>query len=104
MLIRIFFIRPFKIAAYLVMGLCTAWAIMTILIAFLLCLPLDYNWNLLPTTGHCGNQTSAYTAVGVVDILTDVLILLLPLPMIWRLQVPQANRIALAALLCLGIL
>ena len=104
MLIRIFFIKPFRIAGYMVMSFCIAWAVMTILVAFLLCRPLNYNWNLLPTAGHCGNQRAAYAAVGIVGIFTDVAILILPQPMVWKLQMPVFNKIALTILLCLGTL
>ena len=86
------------------MALSIAWAHMTILIGFLLCLPVDCNWNLLPTAGHCGNQRSAYAAVGFVDIFSDAAILILPQPMLWRLQSPKATRIALTGILCLGVL
>ena len=86
------------------MAFCSAWSLMTILIAFLLCLPVDYNWNLLPTAGHCGNQRSAYAAVGLVDIFSDAAILILPQPMIWKLQLPKTNRTALTGILCLGVL
>ena len=104
MLIRLFFIRPFRIAGYLVMACCIAWALMTILIGFLLCLPVNYNWNLLPIAGHCGNQRSAYAAVGFVDIFSDAAILILPQPMVWKLQLPKTTRIALTGILCLGVL
>lgn len=104
MLIRIFFVKHFRIAGYSVIAFCTAWALMTILIAFLLCRPLDYDWNLLPTTGHCGDPRSAYAAVGIVDIVSDMAILILPLFMIWNLQLPTVTRIALTGVLCLGIL
>ena len=86
------------------MTLSIAWALMTILIGFLLCLPVDYNWNLLPTAGHCGNQRSAYAAVGFVDIFSDAAILILPQPMIWKLHLPKTTRIALTGILCLGVL
>ena len=103
-LIRIFFVKPFRIAAYIVMSFCIAWSIMTILIGFLLYLPLDYNWNLMPTKGHCGDQKSAYASVGIIDIFTDSTLLILPLPMIWKLQIPTATGIQFTALFCLGIL
>ncbi|KAF7907879.1 uncharacterized protein EAE98_011243 [Botrytis deweyae] len=103
MLIRIFAVPKFRLAGYFVLAMCISWTVMTILIAFLICRPLGYNWNLQPTAGHCGNTISAYTAVGIVDIITDLMILSLPQPMIWRLQMPTANKIALAALMCFGL-
>lgn len=104
MLLTVFSVKSFRLAGYAVLAICVLWGVMTILVAFLLCRPLGYNWNLLPPSGHCGNQQSAYAAVGITDILTDVMILVLPLPMIWKLQLPLGNKIALAGLLCLGIL
>ncbi|ESZ93962.1 hypothetical protein SBOR_5665 [Sclerotinia borealis F-4128] len=103
MLIRIFAVSKFRIVGYFVLAACIAWVIMTILIAFLICRPLGYNWNLQPTAGHCGNTISAYTAVGIADIITDMMILLLPQRMLWKLQLPMANKLALAALMCLGL-
>lgn len=94
----------FKAACYFVLATCISWSVATILVAFLLCRPLGYNWNLLPTAGHCGNQTKAYAAIGVTDIITDVMIILLPQPVIWKLRLPTGSRIALAGLLCLGLL
>lgn len=106
LIIRVFTVQggPFKFSCYVVLVLCIAWSIATILVAFVLCRPLGYNWNLLPVEGHCGNQTAAYTAIGVTDIITDVMIILLPQPVIWKLRLPTASRIALAGLLCLGLL
>ena len=86
------------------MALATSWAIMTILIGLLICRPLSMNWNPLTPGGKCGNQTAAFAAVGVVDLLTDLLILVLPLPMVVRLQVSRANKIGLVAIFGAGVL
>ncbi|RAL64505.1 hypothetical protein DID88_001980 [Monilinia fructigena] len=103
LLMRIFSTRKFRIAASIIMGLCIAWSLMTILIAFLICRPLDYNWNLKPPGNHCGDQKLAYGSVGVVDILTDTCILILPIPMIWNLQMPKLNKFLLACILGFGV-
>ncbi|KAI9760262.1 MAG: hypothetical protein M4579_001776 [Chaenotheca gracillima] len=103
LLIRVFFVKPFRIAAKVVMSLCVMWAVMTILIGFLICTPLSYNWNLNTPYGHCGDQNAAYVAIGVVDIVTDMMILALPIPMLWKLQIPVANKIALSSVFGLGL-
>lgn len=77
---------------------------MTVLLAILLCRPLDYDWSSLPTAGHCGQQRSVYATIAVIDIVTDLAILILPLSMIWNLQLPKSTRIALTAILCMGVL
>lgn len=77
---------------------------MTILIGILICQPVEMNWNPQTPGGHCGNQNAAYSAVGVVDIVVDFAILLLPIPTVLKLQLPTANRIGLMFVFSFGIL
>lgn len=104
LLAQIFATKRFRIAAYCVMALSVAWAIMTILIGFLLCTPFAYNWNTSIKGGHCGNKTSAYSAVSGVEVIIDAMICALPLPMVWNLKAPTPTKISLSILFCLGIL
>ena len=46
---------------------------------------------------------TGFTAVGIMDVLLDVIILLLPIRMVWQLQIPFANKTGLASLFALGI-
>jgi hypothetical protein len=101
---RVFIIRPFQIAAYITMGFCVAWAIMTCLIGLLICQPLAMNWNPLTPGGHCGNENIAFAVVGVIDLLTDLTIMIIPLPLIGALQVPFANKMGLLLIFLLGTL
>ena len=103
LLARIFFVRPFQVAVRVVMGICIAWTVMSIL-TFFICTPLSSNWAPQRPGGHCGNQKAAYVAVGVVNVTTDMMILCLPVPMVWRLQIPTANKAALSGLFGIGIL
>ncbi|KAI3542584.1 integral membrane protein [Colletotrichum filicis] len=116
MLQRIFFVRPFKtqfinqrlpgqqIAAWATMGLCIAWTLMTILIGLLICRPIAMQWNPTIPGGVCGDQITAFAAVGVVDVIVDLIIFILPIPMVLKLQVSSAHRIALIGIFGAGIL
>jgi hypothetical protein len=79
------------------------WAVFTILTGLVICHPLSMFWDLTSPGGHCGNLTAAFSAGGVFDVLTDLFIFLLPIPMVWQLQVPRANKFALACIFALGI-
>lgn len=46
----------------------------------------------------------AYLSVGVVDVLTDVMVFALPIPMLLKLQMPQTKRVGLLALFGLGLI
>lgn len=64
---------------------------MCILIAFLICRPLAKNWDQSITTGSCGNQRASWIAIGATDILADVCVMMLPIPMLMKLQMPLAT-------------
>lgn len=93
-----------QIACWVLIGLVIAWMVTTLLIALLICQPVAKNWDFSITTGHCGDTTVAFIAVAVIDIVIDLLIFALPVPMVLNLQVSTAHRIALAAIFGVGIL
>lgn len=74
-----------------------------ILLAVLICQPLAKYWDpLLP--GTCGSNTASFLAGGIINIVTDVTIVILPMPMVWRLQMAQQRKIALTIAFSLSIL
>ncbi|KAL6161683.1 hypothetical protein ACJBU6_00788 [Exserohilum turcicum] len=74
------------------------------------CIPVRAGWdfNLRPPTGDakCYDPT-IFKNVGVfnssVNIATDLIFALIPIPMVWKLQVTLRTRIGLAAILSLGL-
>jgi signal transduction histidine kinase len=100
---RVFFTRGFRMAAYASMALSIAWMLQTILIGLLICQPINLNWS--PTArGSCGDQTAAFTSVSVVDIITDVVLLVLPIRPLMELRVKKAQRVALAVIFSGGFM
>lgn len=82
-LIRIFKVfKRFRIIGYCAIAFCVCWSIQTILIAFLICTPLSYNWDQVNQTGKCGNLTVAYVSIGIVDVISEIIIFVLPIPFI----------------------
>lgn len=100
---RIFIARWFKIGIRCAIALAVCWAIMTVLIGICICKPVARNWD-TNIPGSCGNQNAAFSAVGYIDLLSDGLILVLPIPIVLQLQLPRANKIGLLAIFCGGIL
>ena len=76
------------------MGLSAALLVAVLLEVGLLCRPFEYNWNkYIP--GICGDTTQAYEAVGILNLITDLTIIILPMPVLWKLQLPVAKKVAL---------
>ena len=74
-----------------------------ILQAFLICRPFHKIWDpLLP--GTCGSSKAAFLADGIVNFVIDLTMIILPMPMVWQLQMSQQRKIALTVVFGLGIL
>lgn len=78
-----------------------AWLVMTVLIGFLICRPVEKNWD--PTVeGTCGNRIAGYTAVSVVNVIVDCLMFVLPLPMVFNLQIKPGYKLGLFGIFGIG--
>ena len=61
------------------------------LVAIFQCIPIKASWD---TSIHrtCVDLATEYFVAGITNVLTDITIIVLPLPLIWRLQVPVHKR------------
>ncbi|KAL8805830.1 MAG: hypothetical protein Q9182_001742 [Xanthomendoza sp. 2 TL-2023] len=89
--------------AYVVAAIVTAWAISVFLETFLLCRPFAYNWDPTIKDFTCGNRNAAYIGAGSLNIVTDLMVLMLPIPMVWNLQIPRRNKAILTAVFGMGL-
>lgn len=101
--IQIFRNRKFRIVSYVLMGVSVGYLIMVVLEAFFLCKPFAYSWNKLGK-GHCGNDHDVYLSSGIVNLFIDVFIVVLPMPMLWGLQLSMAKKFALTFIFGIGAL
>ena len=69
----------------------------------LLCRPLAKTWNpLLP--GVCGSSSATILAEAVINMVLDITILSLPMPLVWRLQMTRRRKIILTIVFGLGFM
>lgn len=90
-----------RLATYIMMGVAIFWMLSSVLGAFFQCRPLSYIWN-HHQDGTCTARIPFWISIGVSHIVIDVLILLLPVRMVWKLHVPPAKKIGLYILFGLG--
>ncbi|KAF7594010.1 hypothetical protein BBP40_010288 [Aspergillus hancockii] len=65
--------------------------------------PASTSWSDLAMRGLCGNLRAGYISLAIFDVAVDFLKLVLPFPMLWRLQIPKATRAALTLVFSMGI-
>ncbi|OQE27988.1 hypothetical protein PENFLA_c005G06677 [Penicillium flavigenum] len=102
--VRIFPVRKFQIFAYIVGAVVLGHGIGVLLAAIFQCSPIAYTWDKTIVGGSCFNQEAFFRYVSPPNILTDVLILAMPLPYVWKLHTHIGHKVALTGVFLLGSL
>jgi len=67
------------------------------------CQPFDHYWQVVPDPGpQCRQAYAQLLTMGVADIITDVLLITFPLPMVWRSHFQLKTKIRLCLLFALS--
>jgi hypothetical protein len=78
-----------------------AWWVVVFLLLIFLCWPVQKRWD-VSIPGHCSSRSSGSIANSVMTIVGDVMLLVLPIPQIWKLQLRLTEKILLTLIFCLG--
>lgn len=79
-----------------------AWMITTVFAILFQCTPFEFNWDTTIPGGHCINIGQFALVTSILNVLTDVAILILPLPLVFQLKVSKQKQWNLAFLFALG--
>ena len=67
------------------------------------CVPIAKYWK--PTLpGHCVSESNAGVAYGSMNVVSDVVIFVLPLPMVWRLQLSRESKLGVTLVFMGGVM
>ncbi|KAI9834034.1 MAG: hypothetical protein M1819_003319 [Sarea resinae] len=84
--------------------LCTAFALGALFAGIFQCSPVRKTWlGHLVQGGKCFDQYLYFKLVSVINIILDFVVLLLPMPILLRLNMPWKQRIALALVFGIGL-
>ncbi|WZH50042.1 Integral membrane protein [Fusarium acuminatum] len=79
------------------------WSLVQIIMICLLCVPLDALWD-MSVKGKCiPHQTNMWYVNGVMHIVLDFAIIIMPLPIVWNLNLPRSQKWLLSGIFGLGI-
>lgn len=99
--LRLFVSKDFRMACFVVMGIIVAWSIGGVGATIWQCIPIEASWN-KNIDGNCIDSNKFWIAYAVMNILTDVMVLVLPIPSIMRLQMSMRDRLLLCCVFLLG--
>lgn len=70
----------------------------------LICQPISYRWGVTTAGGFCGNQKALDLDIAVINLLLDVVVVVLPMPVLWRLPLARGKKVALTCMFGIGIM
>lgn len=94
----------FRIAWYAIMVWTFLWGISTFFAAAFQCNPPSYYWSKYTrkTHGSCLNLTVLLVVTASTNIVTDVALLILPMPVVWNSKIEPSQKFAVTGIFLLG--
>ena len=100
--LRIFVKRGTRITCYVLIGVIAANCIAFSFAAIFQCSPVAYQWDKSIAHGTCFQVDVFSKASSAPNIITDVVMLVLPIPVLWRLQVSPVRKLGLILIFLAG--
>ncbi|KAF2150185.1 hypothetical protein K461DRAFT_208694, partial [Myriangium duriaei CBS 260.36] len=98
---RIFIIKAQRVITFVLMGVIIATAISGIVAAAFECVPLEKVWN-RGIPGTCYNIAAYFQYGALPNAITDFVMLLLPIPTVWKLQATLKVKMGLLVTFMIG--
>ncbi|KAF2236137.1 hypothetical protein EV356DRAFT_565867 [Viridothelium virens] len=101
--LRIFVDKASRWCTYLVMVVIVSNATATIPACIWKCHPISHGWNPAASpNGWCDNIEALFRYGTLANIITDVAMLILPMPLIWKLRTNRATKVGLTVTFVIG--
>lgn len=100
---RIFSTAQFKRWAYAAMGLVLGYGIAFLCVFMTNCQPISQQWNPVPG-GWCRDLSVEELASVTINLAIDLIIVIMPMPVLWGLQMAVRNKIFISLMFCIGFL
>ena len=86
------------------MGITISYTIAFIFAIIFACNPIDKNWDVTITEGSCINKGALYLGHAAINAATDLITLLLPIPVIIKLPLPTTQKVGVVLMFVVGSL
>ncbi|KUI73190.1 hypothetical protein VM1G_08943 [Cytospora mali] len=88
------------VGIWVFMALLAGYYISALVVKIRICWPIRAYWE--GDTSKCLNQSAIITADAIVSAVSDLVILLMPTPLTWSLQLPLRKKLRVTGILCAG--
>jgi len=100
--LRIFLSRSFRMACYVTIGIVVATFVATGLTATFQCTPIAFQWDKNIKDGYCIDELAFFRWCSLPNVITDVVLLVLPIPIVLRLHATTQKKLELVGIFVCG--
>lgn len=101
---RLLTLEPYRTMIRVLAAVLILSATVIVIMCLNLCHPFAANWDPYLPGGKCMNQQAFYTYASLPNIITDVAMLILPIPVVWKLHSSTKVKLGLVATFLTGSL
>ncbi|KAK4182860.1 hypothetical protein QBC35DRAFT_140048 [Podospora australis] len=101
--IHLFTFKWARLAGQILLGIVILTHMFMAVATFTACIPLNSYWDFTVKKNYCHPQSIWWSNTGM-HMVTDFLIFLLPMPVVWSIQLPRRQKFALSAVFGFGFL
>lgn len=84
--------KGFRWCLWAVASFMAFWAISCCFVAIFQCTPIEYGWNPTIPGGSCVNYGALVLVAGIFNIITDFVILTMPIPLVLKLNLSTQKK------------
>ncbi|KAL8671650.1 MAG: hypothetical protein Q9168_003856 [Polycauliona sp. 1 TL-2023] len=94
--------RTWGICNYALMFASVAFCLISLFGSAFACTPVSFIWDRTIQDGHCINLIGLARFTCITGVLTDILILTLPMPIVWNMHMKRSKKVAVSGVFLLG--
>lgn len=104
--LKVFPDKTFQKICWVTIVICAAYIPAFCLATIFHCTPVSYTWTSWTgeTTGYCADFNAFAWAHAIINIILDLFIMTLPLPLLWKLNMGLKRKLFLMLMFSVGIL
>lgn len=92
-----------RLAVRITGGFIVAFNVGSFFAGLTICSPIAYHWDQTTPGGHCGRQDKYYTAMGFINLVVDVVIIIIPMPFLYKLLLPTFKKVLAMGMFAIGV-
>jgi hypothetical protein len=101
---RVFPLPNFQRLCDIFLAFLAVWTVAGIVGGMTVCLPLSKNWDPEAPIWTCENRLWFWMGHGIAHVITDILIFIMPMPLLKTLPLPPLHKVVLIGVFSLGFL